>query len=74
MKTLPNGDCYKDIDVDIDLNIDLDTNYITDYRLDYDLVEDFNFLVAKGLIESITYPEEPRSTKRLLINTLYESL
>lgn len=62
----------KDIDVDIDLNID--TNYITDYRLDYDLVEDFNFLIAKGLIESITYPEEPRSTKRLLIDTLYESL
>ena len=72
MKTLFNGDLNLDIDVDIDLNID--TNYITDYRLDYDLVEDFNFLVAKGLIESITYPEEPRSTKRLLINTLYESL
>ena len=72
MKTLFNRDLNLDIDVDIDLNID--TNYITDYRLDYDLVEDFNFLVAKGLIESITYPEEPRSTKRLLINTLYESL
>jgi hypothetical protein len=72
MKTLLNGDMNKDIDVDIDLNID--TNYITDYRLDYDLVEDFNFLIAKGLIESITYPEKPRSTKRLLIDTLYESL
>ena len=72
MKTLFNRDLNLDIDVDIDLNID--TNFITDYRLDYDLVEDFNFLVAKGLIESITYPEEPRSTKRLLINTLYESL
>ena len=72
MKTLFNGDMNKDIDEDIDLNID--TNYITDYRLDYDLVEDFNFLIAKGLIESITYPEEPRSTKRLLIDTLYESL
>ena len=72
MKTLLNGDMNKDIDAEIDLNID--TNYITDYRLDYDLVEDFNFLIAKGFIESITYPEEPRGTKRLLIDTLYESL
>lgn len=60
MKTLLYGDLNKDIDVDIDLNID--TNYITNYRLDYDLVENFHFLVVKGLIKSISYPEEPRSS------------